>query len=118
MDELILERQTKLGKRGKGVKRVQEWLTLQDFGVKPDGDFGAATETALKRFPKKKGLKATGIVDAATFEQLVAPMRAAVAPIKPGGRRLGQLVVAYARQHLKSRPREVGPDNSGPWVRL
>lgn len=118
MGELTLERQTKLGKRGKGVKRVQEWLTLQDFGVKPDGDFGAATETALKRFQRKKGLKPTGIVDAATFEQLVAPMRAAVAPIKPGKRRLGQLVVAYARQHLKSHPREVGPDNSGPWVRL
>jgi hypothetical protein len=27
-------------------------------------------------------------------------------------------VIAYARQHLKSHPREVGPDNSGPWVRL
>jgi hypothetical protein len=37
---------------------------------------------------------------------------------KRGKRRLGQLVIAYARQHLKSHPREVGPDNSGPWVRL
>lgn len=53
MDELTLERETKRGKRGKGVKRVQEWLTLQDFGVNPDGDFGAATETALKRFQKQ-----------------------------------------------------------------
>jgi Putative peptidoglycan binding domain len=118
MQELTLERQTKLGRRGKGVKRVQEWLTLQGFRVKPDGEFGVATRTALKRFQNRKGLPATGIVDSATFEQLVAPMRAAVEPIKPGRRTLGQQVVAYARQHLKQNPREVGPDNSGPWVRL
>jgi Putative peptidoglycan binding domain len=118
MQELTLEKQTKLGRRGKGVKRVQEWLTLQGFAVKPDGTFGAATETALKRFQKKKGLRPSGVVDPATFEQLVAPMRAAVEPIKPGRRTLGQQVVAYARQHLKQGAREVGPDNSGPWVRL
>lgn len=55
MGELTLERQTKLGKRGKGVKRVQEWLTLQDFGVKPDGDFGAATETPSSAFRRRRG---------------------------------------------------------------
>lgn len=58
--------------------------------MKPDGEFGVATRTALKRFQNRKGLQATGIVDSAAFEQLVAPMRAAVEPIKPGRRTLGQ----------------------------
>ena len=57
MDELTLEKQTKIGRRGRGVKRVQEWLTFQGFGVKPDGEFGAATEVALRRFQKKRGLE-------------------------------------------------------------
>lgn len=118
MDELTLEKQTKIGRRGRGVKRVQEWLTFQGFGVKPDGEFGAATEVALRRFQKRRGLEPTGVVDSATFEQLTAPMRAAVETIKPGRRTLGQQMVAYARQHLKQGAREIGPDNSGPWVRL
>ena len=45
-------------------------------------------------------------------------MRAALAPLAPQGRSLGQLVVAYAQQHLQQHPREIGGQNKGPWVRL
>src|SRR5438046_1958426 len=45
-------------------------------------------------------------------------MRRALKPIAPNGRTLGQLALAYAQQHLKQSPREVGKPNCGPWVRL
>jgi len=45
-------------------------------------------------------------------------MRIALAPIPNEGQALSQLMVAYAQQHLSTRPREVGGQNMGPWVRL
>jgi hypothetical protein len=45
-------------------------------------------------------------------------MAAALAPIPAPPPSLGPLVVAYAEQHLAQRPREVGGNNRGPWVRL
>jgi hypothetical protein len=118
MSELELDRVYRRGDQGRGVKRIQEWLSLGDFAVAVDGDFGAATEAALKRFQAKAGLAVTGVADAATYERLVAPMKAATAAIPAQGRSLGALVVAYASQHLRQRPREIGGENRGPWVRL
>jgi hypothetical protein len=83
-----------------------------------DGDFGPATEAAVKDFQAKTGVGVTGIVDASTFAQLVRPMTAALAAIPARGRSLGELVVAYAQQHLAQHPLEVGGQNRGPWVRL
>jgi peptidoglycan hydrolase-like protein with peptidoglycan-binding domain len=100
------------------AKRVQEWLTLHGIGVRVDSDFGPATEAAVKQFQKKKGLPVTGVVNKATFDALVAPMRVALKPIAPDGKSLNQLIVAIARQHVAQRPREVGGQNAGPWVRL
>jgi Putative peptidoglycan binding domain len=100
------------------VKRVQEWLCLHGIALKVDRDFGPATERCVKQFQKKQGLPATGVVDRATFDRLVAPMRAALKPIAPNGKTLNQLIVAYARQHVAQRPREAGGQNRGPWVRL
>jgi len=60
----------------------------------------------------------TGIVDEATFNLCIKPLKNAVANIPADGRQIGQLVVSYARQHLAEHPREVGGQNSGPWVRL
>jgi Putative peptidoglycan binding domain len=100
------------------VQRVQEWLTLHGNAVDVDRDFGPATEHAVKEFQKKQGFPQTGVVDKATFDRLVAPMRAALKPIAPNGKSLNQLIVAYARQHIAQRPREVGGQNKGPWVRL
>ncbi|MFP2930499.1 peptidoglycan-binding protein [Pyxidicoccus sp. 3LG] len=118
MNELELDRVYRRGEQGRGVRRLQEWLSLHGFAVAIDGDFGAATEAALKRFQAKAGLTVTGVADAVTFDRLVAPMKAAIATIPAQGRSLGSLVVAYASQHLAQRPREMGGDNRGPWVRL
>jgi hypothetical protein len=100
------------------VKRVQEWLNLNGIGIKVDRDFGPATEKCVKTFQKKKALPETGVVDNATFDTLVAPMRAALAQIPAAGKTLNQLIVAYARQHVAQHPVEIGGPNRGPWVRL
>lgn len=118
MDELTLDKDCTRGSRGARVRVVQEWLTLQGFAVAIDGAYGAATEAAVRRFQARRQLKQDGVVGTHTYAALVAPMVAALAPIEPNGRSLGRLVVAYAKQHLKAHPREVGGQNAGPWVRL
>jgi hypothetical protein len=117
MSELELDRDYRRGDRGAKVRLVQEWLTLNDVAVVPDGKFGAATEAAVIAFQKKRKLAPTGVATTKTFEALVEPMKAALVDIPKKGN-LGATVVAYAKQHLKSQPREVGGENEGPWVRL
>ncbi|HYW30092.1 MAG TPA: peptidoglycan-binding domain-containing protein [Gemmatimonas sp.] len=106
------------GARGKRVKFVQEWLTLHNIQLVADGDFGAATMAAVRRFQETRQLPVTGSVDLATFTALTDPVRRVVAPIPRANRTLNQLVVAYAEQHEREHPREVGGQNRGPWVRL
>jgi hypothetical protein len=115
-----LEKTYKLGKSGmrkKNVKRIQEWLSLHGFGLIADGDFGSATDFAVREFQTKKRLADDGIVGPKTFTALTQPMRDALAQVNPS-RNLGRMVVAYAKQHLKAQPRELGGKNMGPWVRL
>lgn len=106
------------GATGRQARLVQEWLSLQGFKVSVDGQFGPATEVAVRAFQKARGLQTGGVVNGTTFAALVAPMVAALAPINPGSRSLGPLTLAYAKQHLAQSPREVGGENMGPWVRL
>ncbi len=107
------------GNRGKQVKLAQEWLTL-DGGVHvvADGSFGPATEAAVRLFQERHGLPVSGKVVRATFDALTAPLHRALAPIAKGDKSFHELVVAYAEQHEKEHPREVGGQNRGPWVRL
>jgi len=101
------------------VRLAQEWLTLAGVKTSVDGDYGGATAAAVQLFQQRGGLPATGVVDHATFDALVAPLVAALQPIAaPPGATLGTMTVAYARQHLAQHPREVGGENMGPWVRL
>ena len=102
---------------GQSVRLVQGWLSLHGFQVVVDGGFGPATTQALRAFQAKRGLPTTGVINEATYAALVAPMSAALAPI-PRKKTLGELVLAYASQHLGQHPREVGGQNRGPWVRL
>ncbi len=118
MSDLELDRPYRRGDTGNQIKLIQEWLSLNGSHVKVDGDFGPASEAAVRQFQTQQGLPVSGIADAATFERLIAPMKAALAPIAAQGRGLGPLVVAYAQQHLAQHPREIGGQNRGPWVRL
>ena len=106
------------GLRGKTASLIQEWATLQGFPTSIDGDFGPATEKAVKRFQESQGLRVDGIVDQDTFTALTAPMVRALTPISGEGITFNELVVAYANQHLAEHPLEVGASNCGPWVRL
>lgn len=116
--ELDYTTQVKRGQEGSRVKATQEWLTLHGFNVIPDGDFGPATEAAVRQFQKKRKIAPTGVVDRGTWNGLVHPARKALAPIEPKTASLAALTLQYARQHLRHRPREIGGQNRGPWVRL
>lgn len=104
--------------KGKPVQRVQEWLNFHGIRISIDGDFGAITERAVRRFQQRKGLSIDGVVGRNTFGALLEPMTLALARIEPNGRTLAQMTLAYAREHLKRKALEVGGDNKGPWVRL
>lgn len=55
----------KLGSSGDNVKVLQTKL-----GLTPDGDFGPATEKAVKAWQEKNGLTADGIVGNTTWSKL------------------------------------------------
>lgn len=118
MSDLVLDKDYKKGMKGKKVRLIQEWLCLHGYHIAIDGDFGDATDTAVRQFQKEKKLKVDGIVEGKTFDKLVLPMSEALEEISPGKKGLGQMVVAYAEKHLEQHPLEVGGQNRGPWVRL
>jgi len=102
---------------GEAVRHIQEWLTFHGLGLKIDGEFGAATETAVSAFQKRSSLPVSGRVDEMTFDTMIAPLSAVLRPINGTGV-LSQDAPRYAEQHLAQRPREIGGENCGPWVRL
>jgi len=118
MNDLALDKNYKKGSKGKKVRLIQEWLCLHGLHVVIDGDFGPATDYAMRKFQNQEGLKVDGIVGKRTFGRLVLPMTNALKPISPDGKSLGQMVVACAEQHLVQHPHEIGGQNRGPWVRL
>lgn len=118
MKDLQLKKILKRGDRSGQVKLIQEWLSLHGHHVAIDQKFGPATEFAVKKFQVKSNLDASGIVDHETFNFLIAPITAALVEIPKKDVTLGEMVVAYAKQHLAQHPREIGGQNRGPWVRL
>lgn len=108
------------------IRKIQSWLNL--FSIQNphsgtatgiDGDFGPATERAVKNFQRIKGLSMTGVVDQAVFDVLCANMTDAFE--KPlTSTNLRDLVIEVAQNHLDNHPYELtieGQSNSGPWVR-
>jgi peptidoglycan hydrolase-like protein with peptidoglycan-binding domain len=63
----------KLGSKGPAVKDVQEKLNATGAALIVDSIFGGQTKTAVMAFQSDQGLKATGVVDAATHVALAAP---------------------------------------------
>jgi len=73
----------KQGDDGVAVERLQKLLNARldpSPGLDVDGDFGASTLAALRRFQRQKGLPATGAVDSKTWEALGSLPSAAEAP--------------------------------------
>ena len=109
----------KRGMRTQTVKRIQEWLNFHSCRTGIDGDFGPATEACVKDFQRIQGTSPTGKVDAALWDLLVEPMKAALKP-PPNMEQLTpqQAVLTVANQHVEQHPVEIGGANCGPWVRL
>lgn len=116
--ELRLAQPLARGATGVAVRRIQEWLTLSGIALVVDGQFGPATQYAVGRFQTRRRLPGTGVVDTPTFEELTRPLQRALAPPSTTPTGVSAGVAAAARQHLRQRPREVGGDNRGPWVRV
>ena len=62
----------KRGCRGGAVRRLQTWLNDVQGGnlLAEDGDFGAATDVAVRVFQQAQGLTADGVVGAKTWAAL------------------------------------------------
>lgn len=114
---LTIQQALRRGDSSPLVRLAQEWLCLQSNYVALDGVFGPATAQAVRDFQAVNGLVVSGQVTPETFERLVKPMTEALRLIEVHAA-FGQMVVAYARQHMQQRAREVGGQNRGPWVRL
>lgn len=110
----------------KDVMKIQSWLSLYAL-VHPsaststgiDGDFGPATELAVKNYQKAIGVTQNGVVNARLFQSLCQPMVQAF-ETEVEGNDLRELIVNTAHQHLEEHPFELvikGQSNSGPWVR-
>lgn len=104
------------GSVGSDVRRVQEWLCLHGTTTGIDGEFGPATEAAIRHFQMLTRLTESGIVDGVTWGELIMPLAVAAHSnnTKPP---FSAVAVAVAKRHLGVAPREVGGDNKGPWVR-
>lgn len=106
----------KNGSKGKQVRYVQEWLTFHGFSVKIDGDFGNATESAVEQFQKAKKLEVTGEVNDHVFSVMELPVTQLKAiPAFTGD--LKGTIASNAIRHSKLKPREIGGENMGPFVR-
>lgn len=112
--------------RKKEVMKIQSWLTL--FAIRNpesgtataiDGDFGPATEQAVKRFQYIHNITSNGIVTQDTFKLMCANMIDAFEkPLQSTSFR--DLIIEAAENHLLRTPQELvikGQSNSGPWVR-
>jgi hypothetical protein len=117
--ELEFSNPIQKGARGMKARRVQEWVTFHEFATPIDADFGPATENSVQRFQEANSLPATGVVDESTWNQLVAPLARALAPLPINDDdTLGKILLRVAQQHLEQHPLELGGQNRGIWVRL
>lgn len=78
----------KKGMRGQTVRRVQEWLNFRGYGLVIDGDFGRVTEKKVQQFQEEHGVGIDGMVNEATFQELIAPLLQVLTPIKADGHTL------------------------------
>jgi len=66
------DRDLKLHDNGSDVSEAQELLNRAGAILVTDGDFGKATDTAVREFQTVSGMSATGVIDAATWRTLRA----------------------------------------------
>ncbi|MBN1559849.1 peptidoglycan-binding protein [candidate division KSB1 bacterium] len=98
---------------------MQEWVTFHGYATPVDADFGPATENAVQFFQQAASLPVTGIVDEATWNEMIVPLVRALAPIPINADDTpAKVLLRVAQQHLAQHPLELGGPNRGVWVRL
>ncbi|MEX0344207.1 MAG: N-acetylmuramidase domain-containing protein [Rhizobiaceae bacterium] len=80
-DHKVLQR----GAKGQAVADLQRQLSAVGYALKIDGDFGPATETALKKFQRGNKIEATGTAGQTTLDALGQGL-----PFSRGGHSLWQ----------------------------
>jgi ribosomal protein S11 len=65
----------KLGARDLDVRTIQRLLGAHGLQVVVDGVFGSGTESAVRRFQTREGLRADGVVGPQTWEALVIQLK-------------------------------------------
>ena len=108
------------------VKKIQSWLTLYEYkhpgsgtATQIDGDFGPATELAVKNFQSAINKNRTGVVSQNLFSMMTDPLEMAFTT-SGGNGSVRDRIKAVAMNHLVQRPRELiinGESNLGPWIR-
>jgi peptidoglycan hydrolase-like protein with peptidoglycan-binding domain len=72
------------GSRGNNVKTLQTNLnTVMHSGLTVDGDFGPATEAAVKAFQRKYGLEVDGVYGPKSAAMMAAALKGGTTPIPP-----------------------------------
>lgn len=108
------------------IMKIQSWLSLYSIrspqsgtATSIDGDFGPATERAVKNFQNSINVSASGIVTQQLFDKMCEGMKEAFEkPLKATS--LRDAILEAAENHLKNAPFELEikrQTNSGPWVR-
>lgn len=106
------------GSKGVAVRKLQEWLNLNQMGTAIDGDFGPATQAALKKFQKSQGLNISGVLTLQTWNALIKPMVDVLNTTIQNPISIEAACLKVAKTHLAVHPLEIGGPNRGPWVRL
>lgn len=110
----------------KDIMKIQSWLSLYSIqhpmggtATDIDGDFGPATERAVRNYQEHTDSPKSGMVTKELFTQMCNNMKDAFErPLTAS--HLRDLVVEAAHNHLENFPYELqiqGASNSGPWVR-
>lgn len=114
------------------VFKIQEWLELNRLkypaltSISIDGDFGKATESAIKEFQTFKNLPPTGEVNNATFQALTSPLRDAFEISNLNALNFRDALCKVAQIHkdnfshelkYKKKNKSTLENNLGPWVR-
>gem|GEM_PF-1179262 len=111
-EERVLEN----GMEGEDVRRLQRGLIRLGYDLGrwgADGDFGDATEEAVRRFQKDRKLPVTGIVDAATGEALELALARSEKPVSKPGRVLIRGGKCYIREAPDRSAKKLGVAHDG-----
>ena len=112
------------GDTGPEVKRIKEWLILWqldqyvvDHVITLDDNFDATATAAVSELQNFFNLPKTGIVDAAMWQNLTLPLRAATNLTTYNLSTSRERQVYFASRHLQYHAAEINDANLGPWVR-